>query len=183
MNLLEILIGQIPEAIYFALFLILTKKLKEKRLIFTLLSVFEYVLLFNIFKSNIMVHIIYTIFMYCLLKVFYGKKCQVTDVFTIGIASIILMIVCIVLYGIMSVILPVYFVYAILTRVAIFAILFIFRNKLNRIQKMYKKLWNRDDKVKKKVKSTTFRSVNLVIFNLMFYVINLCMICVWLYRR
>jgi hypothetical protein len=29
MNILEILLGQVPEAVFFALFLILTKQLKE----------------------------------------------------------------------------------------------------------------------------------------------------------
>ena len=32
MDLMELFLGQIPEAIYFALFMIFTKNLKEKRL-------------------------------------------------------------------------------------------------------------------------------------------------------
>ena len=57
-----------------------------------------------------------------------------------------------------------------------FTFLFIFKDKLNKIQKMYKKLWNRNDKEKNKIKSLTFRSINLVLFNIMFYIINLGMI-------
>ena len=46
----------------------------------------------------------------------------------------------------------------------------------NKIQGVYKKVWNRNDATKKKIKSTTFRCLNLVVFNIMFYVINLGLI-------
>ena len=59
-----------------------------------------------------------------------------------------------------------YILYAVLTRIFMFAFLILFNNKLNRIQKIYKLLWNRNDKIKKKIKSTTFRSLNIVIFNI-----------------
>ena len=45
MDLLELMLGQIPEAIYFALFIILTKELKEKRILFIILMIIEYILL------------------------------------------------------------------------------------------------------------------------------------------
>ena len=45
MNLAELFLGQIPEAVYFALFLIFTKNLKEKRVLFIILMIGEYLLL------------------------------------------------------------------------------------------------------------------------------------------
>ena len=41
--MLELIIGQIPEAIYFALFMIYAKGLKEKRILFTVLMVNRYI--------------------------------------------------------------------------------------------------------------------------------------------
>lgn len=41
MDLLEIFLGQIPEAIYFALFMIFAKDLKEKRILYILLMVWD----------------------------------------------------------------------------------------------------------------------------------------------
>ena len=53
MDLLEIFLGQIPEAIYFALFMIFAKDLKEKRILYILLMVIEYLLLKHFIKYNI----------------------------------------------------------------------------------------------------------------------------------
>ena len=52
--------------------------------------------------------------------------------------------------------------------------LFVFglNNKLYNIQKLYKKLWNRNDLVKKKIKTTTFRALNIVIFNVLFVILD-----------
>ena len=88
----------------------------------------------------------------------------------------ILMLFCISLYFIIWKTINNYMFYVILNRICIFLFLIIFRKKLPKIQKLYKKLWNRNDTVSKKMKSTTFRALNLVLFNIMFYVINVCMI-------
>ena len=53
MNILEIILGQIPEAVYFAVFMILVKGLKEKRFLFTCLMILEYVFLKQIFVYTI----------------------------------------------------------------------------------------------------------------------------------
>lgn len=41
MNIFEILLGQIPEAIYFAVFMIFAKRLTEKRLLYVTLMIVE----------------------------------------------------------------------------------------------------------------------------------------------
>lgn len=58
MNVLEILLGQIPEAVYFSLFLIFTKEIKEKRILFTSLMIIEYLLLLYVFPYSIWSHIL-----------------------------------------------------------------------------------------------------------------------------
>lgn len=170
--MLEILLGQIPEVIYFALFMILTKNLKEKRIKFTVLMIIEYLLLKYLIEFNIWFQVSYTIITYIILKLLYKEKAQITDVFTFCIASVILIIISVVsflLLGNHNMILAV-----ILNRSLMFIFLFIFRNKLNNVQKIYKKLWNRNDNIFKKIKSTTFRALNLVIFNITFYLLSLC---------
>ena len=174
--MLEVLLGQIPEAIYFALFLILTKKIKEKRILFVILMMLEYVLTFKAMPYSIYGRIGFFVISYITLKVLYKEKAQITDVFTLAIASIILII----LSAIPSFLflnnmgnMTIYIIYIILTRILIFGFLFIFRNKLCNIQLLYKKFWNRNDKAKLKMKSATFRSLSLVVFNIMFYVINI----------
>lgn len=174
--MLEVLLGQIPEAIYFVLFLIFTKKIKEKRILFIILMTLEYLLTINAMPYSVYGRIGYFVMSYITLKILYKEKAQITDVFTLAIASFILMIICIIPsfiflnnMGNMTI----YIMYICLTRILFFTFLFIFKNKLYKIQFLYKKLWNRNDKTKKKIKSTTFRSLSLVIFNIMFYIINI----------
>ena len=176
MDLLEIFLGQIPEAIYFALFMIFTKDLKKKRILYILLMVIEYLLLKHFIKYNIWFQILYTIMQFVILKVLYKEKSQITDIFTFTIASIILILSCAILYFMTYKIINNYIIYVILNRILLILFLIIFHNKLYKIQNLYKKLWNRNDKIKKKIKSTTFRAINIIIFNIIFYIINIGML-------
>ena len=171
--MLEIVLGLIPEAIYFALFLILTKDLKEHRMLFTVIMIAEYILLMNLFPFSIWSHVLFFITFYVLMKILYKEKCNITDVFTLDIASLILIPISIVSYFITFGNIA---ATSIVSRILMFLLLYLFRNKLCNIKKLYNKLWNRNDKVSKKMKSTTFRGLNIVILNLMFYAINLGMI-------
>lgn len=180
MNLYELFLGQVPEAIYFALFLILTKNLKNKRLLFVIIMTIEYVLSMNIEMFSTWSHVIYTILVFITLKVLYKEKAQITDVFTFGISSLVLILASAISFAIFM---PNTILVIVVSRALLFIFLLLFNKKLPKIQSLYKKLWNRNDKVKTKIKSTTFRSLNVVIFNLMFYVINLGMIYALLVRK
>lgn len=171
--MLELIIGQIPEAIFFSLFMIYAKGLKEKKILFTVLMVVEYLLLKYSFQYSWLFQIGYIVTTFLTLKILYKEKSQITDIFTFAIASIILIITsipCVLIFKDNPIL------YSLVNRIIIFIFIFLFRNKLNKIQIIYKTIWNRNDKNKKKIKSTTFRSLNIVIFNLMFYFINLGMI-------
>lgn len=182
MNLLELFLGQIPEALYFSLFLIFAKKLKERRILFTVFEVLDYVVFLHLLPYNMWSHASFFLITYINLKILYGKRCQITDIFTLMIASIILIVTSAILYVIIWKTISVYIVYVILHRLLLMIIVFGFNYKLNRIQKIYKKCWNRNDSVEKKIKSTTLRSISIVVFNIMFYIISLGM-CFMLLQR
>lgn len=170
---MELLLGQIPEAIFFALFMIYAKGIKEKRILFTILMIIEYLLLKYSFPYNWIFQIGYMVTTFLTLKILYKEKSQITDIFILLIAYLILgitSIFCFLLFKNNMILV------SISNRIIIFSLLFIFKNKLIKIQKIYKFLWNRNDKVKKKIKSTTFRALNIVIFNIVFYLINICML-------
>lgn len=176
---LEVVLGQVPEAIYFSFFMIYTKQLKEKRILFTVLMIVEYLLLTRFLVFNIWFQIGYTIITYLILKILYKEKTQITDIFTFGIASIVLIVSCAIPSFLFISGFPnykMYIVYVMITRILMFLFIFVFKNKLYKIQKIYKYLWNRNDRIKKKIKSTTFRSFNIVIFNIVFYIINIAML-------
>ena len=176
--MLELIIGQIPEAIYFALFMIYAKGLKDKRILFTVLMVSEYILLTRFLIYNIWFQILYTSITFLILKVLYKEKAQVTDIFTFTIGSIILIITSIICFILSS---QNAMIASIINRPILFIFLILFNYKLNKIQKIYKFFWNRNDKIKKKIKSTTFRCINIIIFNISFYVLNIVMLyCIFL---
>lgn len=184
MNWTELLLGQIPEALYFALFIIFTKKVKSHRLAFSILILIEYLLLVNLFPFNWCFHIGLTIMVYLSLKIIYKERAQITDVFTLVIASILLIIVSIINYIVFCNILNVSFVTSAVTqKIMLFAVLFLLRPKLYDIQKLYKRLWNRNDKIPKKMKTTTFRAINVVIFNMTFYLINVGMLIAIIHNK
>lgn len=178
--MLELLLGQIPEAIFFALFMIYAKGLKEKRMLFIILMVVEYLLLKQFIHFNIWFQIIYTFMSFIILKILYKEKSQITDIFTFSIASIILIISSMFSFLIFK---PNMILLSIINRFILFLIIIIFNKKLYKIQKIYKYFWNRDDKTKKKLKSTTFRCLNIVLFNIMFYIINLGMLYMIFLRK
>ena len=179
--MLELIIGQIPEAIYFSLFMIFAKGLKEKRILFTVLMVAEYLLLIYSFPYNWYFHIGYIVTTFFTLKVLYKEKAQITDIFTFMIAYIIIILFSgisffIAYYTTKNIILT-----NITCKILLFLFIFLNRKKLYKITKIYKNFWNRNDKINKKMKTTTFRSINIVIFNVMFYIINIGMtICLFI---
>ena len=175
MDISVVLLGQLPEALYFSLFMILTKRLSNKRLLFTSLMLLEYGLLMSTLQFSVWAHTLYFVMTYILLKMLYKEKSQITDIFTLGIASIILMIVSSVCFLTISMTVKNMILCNIIAKGMLFIFLFVFRNKLYNIQKLYKRLWNRNNKPKK-IKSATFRCVNIVAFNFMFYTLNGIMI-------
>jgi hypothetical protein len=174
--MIQLLLGQIPEAIYFALFMIFTKQLKEKRLLYIILMILEYIMILTIFRFSIWIQILYTFLSYIILKLLYNDKAQVTDIFTFTIASVVLIFISAFSYTIISAIFNIKLLAYILKDLLMIIFLVCAKNKLYKIQKLYKTLWNRNDKLNKKIKTTTFRSINVILFNIVFWIINFGMI-------
>ena len=170
MNWLELFLGQIPEALFCALFIIFAKGLKEKRVLFIFIMIAEYLLLKYSFRYSSWFHIGYIVLTFLTLKVLYKEKSQITDTFLLVIAYIIIILVCAPCVLLTNNVM----IANVIAKVILFAIIIIFNNKLKWFQNLYKKLWNRP-KESTKMKSVTFRSLNIVLFNLTFIVINIGM--------
>lgn len=173
MDILQILLGQLPEAIYFTLFMIFAKNIKEKRILFTILMIVDYFLLKYSFKFSAYFHTLYVVTTFLTLKVLYKEKSQLTDIFILLISYIILIVISAITFILFG---NNYIFACVINRLLLILFFVIFKHKLYNIQKLYKRNWNRDDNKPKKVKSATFRCINLVIFNIAFYIINLGML-------
>lgn len=167
-------LGALPEALYFSLFLILSKGLKKKRVIFTVLMYLEYVLLKMLISYDVWFQIAYTFMTLLILKVIYKDNAQIIDIFAFGVSSLLLIVISIVSYLVTMLVFNNYIIAYIINRLFLFGVLFLLRNKLNRLYERFMKLWNR--KPNQKIRSLTVRNVSVIIFNLMFCIINACMI-------
>ena len=171
---LSILLGLVPEVIYFTLFLIYTKNLKEKRLwLFIGMSVIYFICLI-IQRYKIAYYLGFVVLVYSLLKLLYKNKVQIIDIFTISIpATYITLLSCLMWALIMCN--RNYYVYYILyglNRILLF-LPFIFRKRFNPMYKKYCSWWNRNDNIKKPIKSITLRNISLTMVNLCIVIINI----------
>lgn len=164
------LIGLLPEAIYFTLFLILTKKYKNKRIILFILMLFSYTLLKLIFPINIYFQISFTICVPIILKILYKDKFHISDIFIFVYASIILILCTLI-------VLPIHYYFNnywltyVLNRILMFLFLFIFRNKLNKAYKWIISQWNRNYSKPNKIKAITIRQVCVISLNIMIFIL------------
>lgn len=180
-NIILLFLEKICEAIYFSLFLIYGKDLKEKKLLFIGIMIFEYVLLTSVLQYTTWIHIIYITLTYINLKVLYKEKAQITDIFLFATASIFLILISF-CSGLLHILKMKYFYALIINRMILFSFLFFIKNKINLIYKKYYLKWNRKDNMTK-IRSLTLRNISVIIFNLMFYVINIGLIYAILTKR
>lgn len=163
---------QIPEPVYFSLFLIIGKNIKEKRLLLIAIMIMQYLLLMHIFPFDVWFQLIYTFMSFVNLKVLYKEKAQVTDIFLFAIASLFLIIISAFCYGVIFITIKNYVCALIINRILMFMILYFGRNKIKDTYKKFCSLWNRHNNPKK-IRSLTLRNISIIIFNLMFWLINL----------
>ena len=174
-EIILILLEQVLEAIYFSLFLIIGKNIKEKRLLFIGIMIFEYLALKYFIEYNVWFQIIYTFMTYVNLKFLYREKAQITDIFLFMSASIILIILGLIC-GSFRIFWDIdYNFLLVVNRVLMFMCLYLLRNKINKFYKSYYSYWNRHND-KTKIKSLTLRNISIIVFNLMFYFVNIGLI-------
>lgn len=175
MELFRLISAKLLEPIYFSLFLIIGKDLKNKRILLTCIMIFEYIMLTSLIRFNVTFQFIYTFMSFVNLKVLYREKAQITDIFLFAAASVILIILSIITYMTSKITYDNYFISLVLNRILLFLFLYLSRNKIRVLYKKFYSHWNRHNNPKA-IKSLTLRNISIIIFNLMFWVINLCMI-------
>lgn len=174
-ELILVFLEKVVEAIYFAMFLIIGKNIKNKKLLFIGIMVFEYLMLKSFINFSVYFQLAYTFMTYVTLKVLYKEKAQITDVFLFTAASLLLIAISATSYGIVYFTVRNYFVALILNRILLFLTLYLGRNVIRNKYKSFCCLWNRHN-IPNQIKSLTLRNISIIIFNLMFCLINFGMI-------
>lgn len=179
--MLNILLGLVPEAIFFSLFIIFTKnyKHKVKNVVFTLLMIAGYIVLKQLLPRNVYCQIIYLAYVPLLMFLLYRDKFHISDVFVMSWASIIMTLLQVIfipllyLFGNES-----YMIMWIINRILNFVLLFAFKSKLNKVYAYFISQWNRNREHPNKIKALTIRNVCVISLNISIFVLNLCMILV-----
>jgi hypothetical protein len=174
-EVVRLLLTKVFEAVYFSTFLIIGKDLKHKRLLLTLIMIFEYLMITNIIEYDVLFQLIYTFMSFVNLKVLYKEKAQVTDIFLFTAASVVLIFISIFSYLVIYFTINNYFVALYLNRILIIIFMFLSKNSIRELYLKFISLWNRHY-FKGEIKSLTLRNTSIIIFNLMFWLINLGMI-------
>ena len=162
--LIGIFLGMLPDTIYFTLFILYSKDLKEKRIKLFIGMSLIYILCIMISQYNLILYILFYVFVYAFLKFLYKNKVQIIDIFLILIASLFLSFISFLCFCLVKEDFSNYYFCCVLSKILIF-IPFLFKNKFNKIYKNYCKLWNRNDNIKRPIKSITLRNISLIILN------------------
>ena len=173
--ILSILLGLIPEVLYFTLFLTYTKNIKEKRVTLFLLLAIVYFLCVLIQKLQILFYTLLIVLFYMVLKLLYKKKVQIIDIFIISLAYLWIMLLSTIMLFLLNNDRSNYYYLYVLDRILLF-IPFIFKNKFNLVYKKYCKFWNRNDEEKRPIKSITLRNISLIAINFTIVIANIIIV-------
>lgn len=173
--IISILLGILPEILYFYLFLIFTKDIKNHKIKLLILLSLSYFLCMFINRYKVLYYIIFSILIYLSLKILYKQQTQIIDLFVFNISEIYITLLSLLIYIPQN--LNQYFMCLIINRLMLF-IPFVFKNKLNLIYKSYLKYWNRNDSIKRPIKSITLRNISLILINSIIFIINI--ICLYI---
>lgn len=170
--LLNILLGVIPETLFFTLYLIYTKNLENKKMKLFLGILIIYILCITINRFKILYYVSYIFLVVIFLKILYKEKTQIIDIFVFSISTIYLSFLGLLCSKFVNNNYIMYYIMLILNRILLF-VPFIFKNKFNFLYKKYCGLWNRNDNIKRPIKSITLRNISLITLNIFIFIMNI----------
>lgn len=170
--LMSIILGLLPEVLYFTMFIICTKDIKEKKIRLGVLISIAYILCMFVQRYKVIYYILFIVLVYAILKLLYKKKTQIIDIFIISITYLYLTIISLFCFMFVKSDLSNYYIISIINRILL-GLPFIFKNKFNLLYKKYCSLWNRNDKPNKVIKSVTLRNISLILLNFLVFIINI----------
>lgn len=163
--LISILFGLIPEVLFFTLFITCAKGIKKKRIKLFLLMSIAYIICMFIKRYEVFYYCLFVVLIYIILKILYGNKTQIIDIFIINLGFNYVCITSYICFLFLEKDLSNYYYLYIIERIILFCI-FIFRKSFNSLYKKYCALWNRNDNIKRPIKSITLRNISLITLNI-----------------
>nr|DAV79464.1 MAG TPA: hypothetical protein [Caudoviricetes sp.] len=168
--LVSIVLGMLPEILYFTFFIIYTKNIKEKRFKLLGLIALIYFLIIFLVPYKIIFYTIFIFLLYGILKLLYKERADKIDIFVIAFATGYLSVVSYFCFNFFNKDLSNYNMLYVVNRILLF-LPFIFRKDFNKIYLKYRMFWNRDDgkdinkNIKKRPRAISLRNMSLIAIN------------------
>ncbi|MCI8481773.1 MAG: hypothetical protein HFJ27_01465 [Clostridia bacterium] len=178
----SIILGLLPEVLFFTLYLTFTKNIKEKRVKLFFLITLAYVVCILVKRYEFIYYLVFVAVLYGILKILYKEKTQIIDVFIIMYAEIYLGIVSFLFSSLFEQDLSNYWFILGVNRIILF-LPFLFKNKLHILYNQYCLLWNRNDNEKRRIKSITLRNISLIIINVAIFVMNIYLTSIFRFMK
>ena len=166
--IMSILLGVIPDVLYYFLYIKFIKQNKKYNVLFFTLLFVIYMILNIVVKHNFYLYLLYDLFIFITIKLLYKSK--ITDVFLIVVLELYLMFSS----SLCFIFIKNYCLSYIINRLIIFLPLLL-KNKLINIYNLYNSLWNRHNN-SKLIKSITLRNISLILFNFLIVFIYILLI-------
>lgn len=173
--IISLFLGMLPEVLYLTLFLIYTKNLKENKIKLGILISIIYILCIMISRYKLLYYISFIFLTYIALKILYKEKTQIIDIFIIMYGTFYLTFLSFLVYFAKDI--KSYYICYVIDRILLFSI-FIFKKYFNKLYKKYCLYWNRNDNIKRPIKSITLRNISLISINCIIFIMNI--ICIYI---
>lgn len=168
--IVSLLMGMLPEVLYFTLSICFIKDIKKQRLKLFSLLVIGYIVLIMVCRFQLLFYLGYIVYVYIVLKKLYKSK--IIDLFIVSVVSAYLTLVSFISFKLIDT----YMLAYLINRLMLFIPIFILNYKLNDFYNVYYRLWDRHEG--NKVKSITIRNISLVFINMLIVIFNICsLIC------
>lgn len=166
------ILGAILQPIYLCLFITSVKGIKNKRFVFILLSILDYILIQYYVKFNLSINadLIYAIIFFVNVCFMYKGKGRITDFITYIISFLIMGIASIIFISVLGT----KIITIILCDCFLIALTLIFSKKIHNIENFYNKFWNKHSL--KGIKSVTLRGFSAIITIITFILLHLWLI-------
>ena len=171
-TIISILFGMLPDVLFFTFFIITTKQLKERRTMLGILIAIAYIACIMIKQYVTLYYLTFILIIYLIMRILYKNETQLIDIFVFSIATIYLSFIGFICSIFIKDDLSNYYFISVINRALLF-LPFLFKNKFNVWYERYKKLWNRNDKEKRILKSITLRNISLIFLNIFIFIMNI----------
>lgn len=173
--LVSILLGMLPECLFYTFFWVSLKRIDSKKKILFGLIFIIYFILIMIRKYEVLYYFLFGLLIYFVLKILYKEKINFLDIFVFYLAcAYVFFISCICIAFV-----PKYEIALMINRILLF-VPFVFKKQLMHIYQKYMYIWNKETNNSKKIKSITLRVTTILLF--IGFIIISSKVCLYIYN-